>query len=192
MPEGAVRHTSASHAPASRCTRQPTRNAEIERFDSIDIVRQRDRRKTPVSVLEALRSRKYAKAQPTAAVRRAQSHSAVRLVLTTGACLAAMLLLVVPLLTLEADAKGGGGGHGGGGHGGGGHGGGGHGGKHGGGGHGAKHGGGGHGAKHGGGGHGASFVGHGGGHGGGRHGAGFAGHGRGHGGGKHGAGVGGA
>jgi len=32
-----------------------------------------------------------------------------------------MLLLVVPLLTLEADAKGGGGGHGGGGHGGGGH-----------------------------------------------------------------------
>jgi hypothetical protein len=119
-----------------------------------------------VSVLEALRSWKYAKAQPTAAVRRAQSHSAVRLVLTTGACLAAMLLLVVPLLTLEADAKGGGGGHGGGGHGGGGHGGGGHGGKHGGGGHGAKHGGGGHGAKHGGGGHG-----------GGRHGAGFAGHG---------------
>jgi LTXXQ motif family protein len=47
--------------------------------------------------------------------------------LTTGACIAAMLLLVVPLLTLEADARGGGGGgHGGGGHGGGGHGGGGH------------------------------------------------------------------
>jgi hypothetical protein len=119
-----------------------------------------------VSVLEALRSWKYAKVQPTAAVRRAQSHSAVRLVLTTGACLAVMLLLVVPPLTLEADAKGGGGGHGGGGHGGG-------------------QGGGGHGAKHGGGGHGASFVGHGGG----RHGAGFAGHGRGHGGGKHGAGF---
>src|SRR4029077_7275026 len=98
---------------------------------------------TPVSILEALRSRKYAKAQPTAAVRRAQSRSAVGLVLTTGACLAAMLLLVVPLLTLEADARGGGGGHGGGGHGGGGH---------------------------GGGGHGASFVGHGGGHGGGKHG----------------------
>jgi LTXXQ motif family protein len=77
-----------------------------------------------VSVLEALRSWKYAKAQPTAAVRRAPSRSAVRLVLTTGACLAAMLLLVVPLLTLEADARGGGGGHGGGGHGGGGHGGG--------------------------------------------------------------------
>jgi hypothetical protein len=134
-----------------------------------------------VSVLEALRSRKYVKAQPTAAMRRAQSRSAVRLVLTTGAYLAAMLLLVVPLLTLEADARGGGGGHGGGGHGGGGHGGGGHGG----GGHGGKHGGGGHGAKHGGGGHGASFVGHGGGHGGGRHGAGFAGHG----GGKHGAGF---
>ena len=72
-----------------------------------------------MSVLEALRSWKYAKAQPTAAVRRAQFRSAVRLVLTTGACLAAMLLLVVPLLTLEADARGGGGGHGGGGHGGG-------------------------------------------------------------------------
>ena len=66
-----------------------------------------------MSVLEALRSWRYAKA-----LRRARSHSAVRLVLTTGACLAAMLLLVVPLLTLEADAKGGGGGHGGGGHGG--------------------------------------------------------------------------
>jgi LTXXQ motif family protein len=97
-------------------------------FDSIDIVRRRDRRKTFVSALEALGcSWKYAKAQPTAAVRRAQSRSAVRLVLTTCACLAAMLLLVVPLLTLEADARGGGG-HGGGGHGGGGHGGGGHGG----------------------------------------------------------------
>src|SRR5262245_55473289 len=125
-----------------------------------------------MSVLEALRSWRYATAQSTAGVRRVQSRSAVRPVLTTGACMAAMLLLVVPLITLEADAKGGGGGHGGGGHGGGGHGG-----KHGGGGHGAKHGGGGHGAKQGGGGHGVSVVGHGGGHGGGRHGAGFAGHG---------------
>jgi LTXXQ motif family protein len=124
-----------------------------------------------VSVLEALRSWRYARAQPTMGVRRAQSRSAGRPVLTTGACMAAMLLLVVPLITLEADAKGGGGGHGGGGHGGGGH------------------GGGGHGGKHGGGGHGASFVGHGGGHGGGRHGPGFAGHGRGHGGGKHAAGF---
>jgi LTXXQ motif family protein len=45
---------------------------------------------------------------------------AVSPVLTTGACMAAMLLLVVPLITLEADARGGGGGgHGGGGHGGG-------------------------------------------------------------------------
>src|SRR4029453_2298805 len=149
--------------------------SERRSFIRLDIVRRRGRRKTPVSVLEALRSWKYAKVQPTAAVRRAQSHSVVRLVLTTGACLAAMLLLVVPLLTLEADAKGGGGGHGGGGHGGGGHGGGGHGGKHGGGGHGGKHGGGGHGAKHGGGGHGASFVGHGGRHGGGNTGPGFSG-----------------
>jgi hypothetical protein len=43
-------------------------------------------------------------------VRRAQCGNAVRPVLTTGACLVAMLLLVVPLLTLEADARGGGGG----------------------------------------------------------------------------------
>src|SRR4029450_4008795 len=87
MPEGAVRHPCDSCAPASRCTRQPTRNAEIERFDSIDIVRRRDRRKTPVSVLKALRSLKYAKAQVAAP--RAQSRRAVRPVLTTGACLAA-------------------------------------------------------------------------------------------------------
>src|SRR5262245_17620106 len=80
-----------------------------------------------MSVLEALCSWRYAKAQPTAPVRRVQSCSAVRLVLTTGACMAAILVLVVALLTLEADARGGGGGgHGGGGHGGGGHGGGGH------------------------------------------------------------------
>jgi LTXXQ motif family protein len=107
-------------------------------------------------VLEALRSWKYAKAQPTAAVRRAQSRSAVRLVLTTSAFVTAMLLLVVSLLTLEADARGGGGGgHGGGGHGGfGGHGGGGHFGGFGG--HGGGHGFGGHG----GGGHFGGFGGH--------------------------------
>src|SRR5262245_20760496 len=111
-----------------------------------------------MSVLEALRSWRYAKAQPTAGVRRAQSRSAVMPMMTTGACMAAILLLVVPLITLEADAKDGGGGHGGGGHGGGGHGGGGHGGGgHGGGGHSAKHGG--HGGGHGGGGHGG-FGGH--------------------------------
>jgi LTXXQ motif family protein len=81
-----------------------------------------------VSVLEALCSWRYGKAQPTAAVRRAQSRSAVKLVLTIGAGMAAMVLIVAPLLTLEADARGGGGGgHGGGGHGGGGHSGGGHG-----------------------------------------------------------------
>jgi LTXXQ motif family protein len=45
-------------------------------------------------------------------------------VLTTGICLAAMLLLIIPLLTLEADARGGGGGGGRGGGGFGGHGGG--------------------------------------------------------------------
>ena len=76
-----------------------------------------------MSVLEVLHSWRYAEAQPAAAVRRAQSRNAVGPVLTTGACLAATLLLVVPLLTLEADARGGGGGHGGGKHGGGGHGG---------------------------------------------------------------------
>jgi hypothetical protein len=105
-----------------------------------------------VSALEALRAWGYAKAQSAAAVRRVQSGNALRPVLTIGACLGAMLLLVVPLLTLEADARGGGGGHGGG-HGGGGHGGGGHGG----GGHGAGHGGG-HGARLGG--HGGGFGGH--------------------------------
>ena len=31
MPEGPVRRPCDPHAPASRCTRQPTRNAEIER-----------------------------------------------------------------------------------------------------------------------------------------------------------------
>src|SRR5215510_7417762 len=76
-----------------------------------------DRRKAPVSVLEVLRSWRYAKAQPTTGARRAQSRSAVRPMLTICACMAATLLLVVPLLTLEADARGGGG-HGGG-HGGG-------------------------------------------------------------------------
>ena len=58
-----------------------------------------------MSVSKALRSWRHAKAQPTAAVRRAQLRSGVKLVLTTGACIAAMLLIVVPLLTLEADAN---------------------------------------------------------------------------------------
>src|SRR5258706_6163217 len=88
----------------------------VRSFDSKSIVRRRNRRKTPVPILEALRSWRYGKAQLTAAVRRAQCRSAVKLVLTTGACMAAMVLIVVPLLTLEADARGGGsGGPGGGG-----------------------------------------------------------------------------
>ena len=62
-----------------------------------------------MSLLEVLRSRRYAEAQPAAAVRRSRSRNAVRPVLTTGACMAATLLLVVPLLTLEVDARGGGG-----------------------------------------------------------------------------------
>jgi hypothetical protein len=63
----------------------------------LDIVRRQDRRKTPVSVLKALRSLRHAKVQPTAA-RRAQPRSVVKPVLTTGACIAAMLLIVVPPL----------------------------------------------------------------------------------------------
>src|SRR5262245_16465195 len=98
-------------------------------------------RKTPVSVLEVLRSWRYAEAQPVAPVRGAPSRKAVLPVLTTGACMAATLRLVVPLLTLEAGARGGGGGDGGGGHGGGGNGGG-HGGEEGGGHGGGRHGGG--------------------------------------------------
>jgi hypothetical protein len=62
-----------------------------------------------VSLLEVLRSRRYAEAQPAAAARRARSRNAVRPVLTTGACMAATLLLVAPLLTFEVDARGGGG-----------------------------------------------------------------------------------
>ena len=62
-----------------------------------------------MSLLEVLLSRRYAEAQPAAAVRRDRSRNAVRPVLTTGACMAATLLLVVPLLTLEVNARGGGG-----------------------------------------------------------------------------------
>ena len=58
-----------------------------------------------MSVLETLRSWRYAKAQSAAAARRAQFGNAVRPVLTTGACLVAMLLLVVPLLTLIANPR---------------------------------------------------------------------------------------
>jgi hypothetical protein len=91
------------------------------------------------ALLEALRSGEFCEIQPTGAVRRAQSRIAVRRPFATGACIA-ILLLVLPLLTLEADARGGGGGgHGGGGHGGGGHHGGGHGAAFGG--HGGHHGG---------------------------------------------------
>src|SRR5262249_41379855 len=72
----------------------------------LDIVWRRDRRKTPVSVLEALRSWRYAKAQPTAAVRRAQSRSAVTPVVTTGACIARLLRLLGHLLTRDARPRG--------------------------------------------------------------------------------------
>jgi len=68
------------------------------------------RRNTPVSALEALRSGRYTNPQPTAAARRAQFRRAARSMLTVGACIAAVLLVVVPLLSLEADARGGGGG----------------------------------------------------------------------------------
>jgi LTXXQ motif family protein len=96
-----------------------------------------------MSALEALRRWSYVKLHPTVKAPRSAFRGTVKLVFSAGACIAVMLLLVVPLLTLEADARGGGGG---GGHGGGG--GGGHGGF-------AVRGGGGHGgfAVHGGGGH---------------------------------------
>jgi hypothetical protein len=61
-----------------------------------------------VSALEALRSRRYAKPQPGMAARRAQCCSDVTPVLTVILCVTAMLLLIVPLLTIEADARGGG------------------------------------------------------------------------------------
>src|SRR5262249_28348317 len=80
------------------------------------------------SGLEALPSWKYADVQPTAAQQPAQpwyrgrgcasaparASSVKRPVSMAGVCAAAMLLLVVPLFTLEADARGGFGGHGGG------------------------------------------------------------------------------
>src|SRR6266540_4260107 len=89
--------------------------SERRSFYSLDIRQAaRPMENSGMSRLEALRSWRYA-------VRRGQPRSAVKLVLTTCACIAAMLLVVVPLLTFEADARGGGGGgHGGGGHGGGG------------------------------------------------------------------------
>src|SRR5437667_5193560 len=76
--------------------------------------------------LKAVRFSRNAGAQPAASAppRRTSFHSAVRPLLTAGACIAATLLLVIPLLTLEADARGGGGGGGGHGAGIGGHGGG--------------------------------------------------------------------
>src|SRR5262249_4091165 len=126
------------------------------------MVRQRKPRKSRVSALEALRPWSYVKLHPTVKAPCSEFRSTVKLVFSAGARIAVMLLLVVPLLTLEADARGGGGGggHGGGG-GGGGHGGGG------GGGHGGfgAHFGGGHGgfAVRGGGGHRGFAVPHGGG-----------------------------
>jgi LTXXQ motif family protein len=76
---------------------------------------------------ETAESHSRSKAEPAASAasklgKRARSF--ISPVLTTGICLAAMLLLIVPLLTLEADARGGGGGGGRGGGGFGGHGGG--------------------------------------------------------------------
>src|SRR5262249_28054299 len=84
--------------------------------------------KAPMSGLEALPSWKYADVQPTAAQQPAQpwyrgrgcasaparASSVKRPVSMAGVCTAAMLLLAVPLFTLEADARGGFGGHGGG------------------------------------------------------------------------------
>src|SRR5262249_32226521 len=89
------------------------------------MVRQRRPRKSRVSALEALRPWSYVKLHPTVNAPCSEFRSTVKLVFSAGARIAVMLLLVVPLLTLEADARGGGGGGGHGGGGGGGHGGGG-------------------------------------------------------------------
>src|SRR5262247_456866 len=90
--------------------------------------------KAPMSQFEALRSWRYAKGQPTAAQAAARqlaqqwyrgrgggastparASRAEPLASMAGVCTVAMLLLIVPLFTLEADARGGGfGGHGGG------------------------------------------------------------------------------
>jgi LTXXQ motif family protein len=74
-----------------------------------------------MSGLEALRSRRYAKVQPTAAAQPAARQLVQRwyrgrggtAASRAGVCTVAMLLIVVPLFTLEADARGGGGGFGG-------------------------------------------------------------------------------
>src|SRR6266699_4465841 len=87
--------------------------------------------KAPMSGLEALRSRRYAKVQATAAAQPATRQLVQRwyrgrggaAASRAGVCTVAMLLLVVPLFTHEADARGGGGGFGGHGGGFGGHGG---------------------------------------------------------------------
>jgi LTXXQ motif family protein len=152
--ELAIDGTTRAHRDCNDLSGQPgTAQRKTEFMGSI--VRQRKRRKRRVSALEALRPWSYVKLHPTVKAPRSEFRSMVKLVFSAGACLAVMLLLVVPLLTLEADARGGGGGGGHGGGGGGGHGGGF--GAHGGGGHGgfAVRGGGGHGgfAVHGGGGH---------------------------------------
>src|SRR5262249_43004399 len=87
--------------------------------------------KAPMSQFEALRSWRYAKGQPTAAQAARQfaqrwyrgqgggatpsrASRAKRPASMAGVCTVATLLLVVPLFTLEADARGGFGGHGGG------------------------------------------------------------------------------
>src|SRR5262249_4670870 len=83
--------------------------------------------KAPMSQFEALRSWRYAKGQPTAAQAAARqlaqqwyrgrgggastparASRAEHLASMAGVCTVAMLLLIVPLFTLEADARGGG------------------------------------------------------------------------------------
>src|SRR6516162_9021420 len=91
--------------------------------------------RAPMSGFEALRPWRYAKVRPIAAALRAAAQQLAQLryrgrgggvsaparaslptrpVSMTGVCTAAILLLAVPLFTLEADARGGFGGHGGG------------------------------------------------------------------------------
>src|SRR5215831_1980556 len=90
--------------------------------------------RAPMSVLQALRSCSYAKVRPIASALRAAAQQPAQLwyrgrggasaparasfakrpVSMAGVCAAAILFLAVPLFTLEADARGGFGGHGGG------------------------------------------------------------------------------
>src|SRR5262245_66679713 len=128
-----IRHSPKVHARSAITVAAPS----SENHDKWVMVPQRSggatQGKAPMSQYEALRSWRYADGQPTAAQAAQQlaqrwyrgrgggaatpsrASRAKRPASMAGVCTVAMLLLVVPLFTLEADARGGGfGGHGGG------------------------------------------------------------------------------